>query len=324
MFQRRAAGAIVAVCAVILASCGSSPPAPVAPSQVIARVASQTVTLAQFDARYHSALVSLEQGSAPANNPAQTTALRTTILRSLIVDTVIREEATMLGLEATPAEIQAEIATDAQQAGGMSALETELAGAGGSIAQLEDEISASLNEQRVENHYAQARATLIEKILATGANFATTARNFSDDTGTSTTATGTSAKGGDLGILTAAELKTYDPAFSAAVQALEVNAYTRTPVHDAGGYDILMLYSKSAKGWGVRHLLIYAGTPYNVTDRPSWFTESLFTKVRQLCTMNEITVTLNNAGGNPCTSPRPSPTPANLSPTATPAAKPAG
>jgi hypothetical protein len=324
MFQRRAAGAIVALCALILASCGSSPPALVAPSPVIARVATQTVTLAQFDTRYHSALITLVQGGAPPNDPAQTTALRATILRSLIVDTVIREEAVKLGLEATPAEIHAEIAIDARQAGGMSALQTELAGVGGSIAQLEDEIRASLNEQRVENYYAQARAALIEKILATGANFATTARSFSDDTGTSTTGTGTSAKGGDLGILTAAQLKTYDPAFSAAVQALGVNAYTRTPIHDAGGYDILMLYSKSAKGWGVRHLLIYAGTPYNVTDRPAWFTESLFTAIRGLCTLNEITVTLNNAGGNPCTSPSPSPTPANPSPTATPAAKPGG
>jgi SurA N-terminal domain/PPIC-type PPIASE domain len=324
MFQRRAAVAITTVCAVVVvASCGSSPPPGPAPSQVIARVASQPITLAQFDTRYHSALISLQQVSAPANNPAQTTALRTRILRSLIVDTVLREEAAKLGLDATPSEIQAEIATDAQQAGGMSALETELASAGGSIAQLQDEISSGLNEQRVENHFAQARAALIEKILAAGANFATTARNFSDDTGTSATTTGTGAKGGDLGVLTAAELKTYDPAFSAAVQGLAVNAYTTTPVHDAGGYDIVMLYSKSAKGWGVRHILIYAGTPYSVTDRPGWFTESLFTAIRQLCTANEITVTLNNAGGNPCTSPSPSPTPGNPSPTATPA-KPAG
>ena len=73
-------------------------------------------------------------------------------------------------------------------------------------------------------------------------------KTYSDDTGTS-------AKGGDLGVLTAAQLKTYDPAFAAAVEALAVGAYTKTPVHDAGGYDIVMLYSKSAKGFGVRHIL---------------------------------------------------------------------
>lgn len=316
MFQARGAGAVAAVCAVVMASCGSSPAPRVTPSPVIARVASQTITLAQFNTRYHSALISLEQSNAPANDPAQTRALRTTILRSLIIDTVIREEAIKLGLEATPAEIQAEIASDAQQAGGMNALETALAGAGGSIAQLEDEITSGLNEQRVEDHFAQARAALIERILATGANFATSARNFSDDTGTSATATGTSAKGGDLGILTAAALTTYDPAFSAAVQALKVGAYTTTPVHDAGGYDIVMLYSKTAKGWGVRHILVYAGTPYNVRDRPGWFTESLFTTIRTLCTSNEIEVTLNNAGGNPCSAPSPSPSAASPSPKA--------
>ena len=39
-----------------------------------------------------------------------------------------------------------------------------------------------------------------------------------------------------------------------------------------------MVYSKTAKGWGVRHILIYAGNPYNVTDRPGWFTEVLFNR----------------------------------------------
>ncbi len=319
MFQRRGAGAVAAMCAVLMASCGSSPAPRVTPSPVIARVASQTITLAQFNTRYHSALISLEQSNAPANDPAQTRALRTTILRSLIIDTVIREEATRLGLVATPAEIRAEIATDAGQAGGMKALGTALAGAGGSIAQLEDEISSGLNEQRVEDHFAQARAALIERLLAGGENFATAARDFSDDTGSSATATsagGTSAKGGDLGILTATELTTYDPAFSSAVEALRVGAHTTTPVHDAGGYDIVLLYSRTAKGWGVRHILVYAGTPYNVRDRPGWFTESLFTTVSQLCTSNEIQVTLSNAGGNPCSAPSPSPSAASPSPKA--------
>ena len=47
-------------------------------------------------------------------------ALRAAILRSLILDTVIREEATKLGLEATSKEVAAEVAADAQQAGGQA------------------------------------------------------------------------------------------------------------------------------------------------------------------------------------------------------------
>ena len=314
MVHRRGGAAVAALCTVVIAACGSNQPAAVAASPVIARVASDTITLAQFNVRYQSASTSIEQGGAGKNPPpAAVTQLRAAILRSLILDTVIREEATRLGVVATPAEVSAEVATDAQQAGGLSALKTELAGAGGSIAQLEDEISSNLNEQRVENVFAQQRAALVETTLATGASFITTAKTYSDDSGS----TGTAAKGGDLGVLTATQLKTYDPSFATAVESLPVGAYTKTPVHDAGGYDIVMVYSKSAAGWGVRHILIYAGNPYNVMDRPGWFTDALFTAVNQLCAANQIVVSLTNAGGNPCT---PSPSPTAASPTPRPTA----
>lgn len=318
--HRRGGAAAVAACALVVAACGSNKPPPAAASTVIARVGSDNITLAQFNVRYQSADTSIVQGGGGDPPPAAVTQLRAAILRSLILDTVIREKAGELGLEATTAEVDAEVATDAQQAGGMSALKTELAGAGGSIAQLDDEIGSNLNEQRVENVFAQQRAVLIEGFLAKGASFIATAKTYSDDNGS----TGTAAKGGDLGVLTAAQLKTYDPVFATAVEALKIGAYTKTPVHDAGGYDIVMLYSKTAAGWGVRHILVYAGNPYNVMDRPSWFTEDLFTAVDQLCSANEIEVSLTNAGGNPCTSPSPSPSPAASSPKPTTTATPAG
>ena len=157
--------------------------------------------------------------------------MRTAILRSLILDTVIREKATILGLEATSKEIAAEVTTDAQQAGGMNALKAELASAGGSIAQLNDEISSNLNEERVENVFAEQRAAMVESMLAKGANFSATAKVYSDDSGS----TGTAAKGGDLGVLTPTVLKTYNPAFASAVKSTPVGKYTTTPVHDAGG-----------------------------------------------------------------------------------------
>ncbi len=307
------------MCAAFVAGCSSTPAHPTA-SPVIARVGSDAITIAQFNVRYQSACTSIKQGGGDCSGGAAVTQVRAAVLRSLILDTVIRQEATRLGLEATAQEVAAEVAADAHQAGGTGALQTELAGAGGSIAQLQDEISANLNEQRVEDVFAQQRAALVEQILARGGAFVATAKTYSDDSGT----TGTASKGGDLGVLTAAQLKTYNPAFAAAVESLAVGAYTKTPVHDAGGYDIVMVYSKRAQGWGVRHILIYAGDPYNVTDRPGWFQEALFSAVDQLCAANDIQVSLANAGGNPCPSPSPSPSPASPSPLPTATAKPPG
>jgi hypothetical protein len=307
---------MAAVCALALAACSSNKPA-ASPSPVIARVGAQTITLAQFNIRYQTAIVSVEQGGGPSNDPAQTTDLRTDILRSLIIDTVIREEATKFNLEATPAQVQSEVSSDAQQAGGMSALETELAGGGGSIAQLEDEIQSDINEQRLENLFAEQRAVMVEQLLAVkGASFTKIAATWSDDTGTNT-------KGGNLGVLTAANLASYDPAFSAAVKALAVGQYTTTPVHDAGGYDIVMLYAMSAAGWSVRHILISAPTPYSVTDRPGWFQEVIFAAIQKLCGANQIEVSLTNAGGNPCSAPTPSASPAAATPTPKATATPA-
>jgi hypothetical protein len=312
-------GVVGVVCLLVVTGCSSNKTASAPkPSPVIARVAGDTITLAQFNTRYNSALVSIEQGGGPTNNATQTTQLRETILGSLIIDTVIRQEATALGLEATPKEVQAQVAADAASDGGMSALETDLAGAGGSIAQLDDEVTSDLNEQRLEDNFAKARAATIEQVLASGATFSAakfiaTAKQYSDDTGTS-------AGGGDLGVLTKTQLTTYDPAFAAAVEGLAVGSYTKTPVHDAGGYDIVMLYSESAKGFGVRHILVYAGNPYDVMDRPNWFAESLFSQIATLCQKSEIDVTLTNAGGSPCTRATQSPSPSPAATTPTPGA----
>ena len=123
MLQRRGGAAVVALCAV-LAACGSSKPTPAKPSPVIARVGGNVITLAQFNIRYESAYTSIAQGGGSGGGPVAVTQLRAAILRGLISDTIIREEATKLGLESTPKEAAATVATDAQQTGGMSALET--------------------------------------------------------------------------------------------------------------------------------------------------------------------------------------------------------
>src|SRR5207302_530822 len=115
---------------------------------------------------------------------AMTTTVRASVLRSLILDTIIAQEAAAQGLAATDAQVQSEVDTEAAQAGGMSQLQSELAGAGGSIAQLRDEIRSQMNEQRLEDHFARGRAATVEQALAGGEAFAQAAMQYSDDTGT--------------------------------------------------------------------------------------------------------------------------------------------
>jgi len=110
-----------------------------------------------------------------------------------------------------------------------------------------------------------------------------------------------------MGALSAATLAADDPAFATAVRSLAVGAYTTNPVHDQGGYDISMLYARTASTWSVRHILVSAATPYTVTSRPDWFTEALFSTVEALCQQGQIQVYISDAGANPCVAPSPSP-----------------
>jgi parvulin-like peptidyl-prolyl isomerase len=296
----------VAVAACVVAACGGSTAATPAPSP-IAKVGPTVITQAAFNIRLQSTLVAIAQGGGPSNNATMEAEVRASVLRSLILDAIIAQEASAQGVAATAAQVQTEIDTDAAQAGGLSQLESELGGAGGSIAQLQDEIRSQLNEQRLEDRFAQARAAMVEGILAGGANFAQTAKQYSDDTGTNT-------KGGDLGALSADNLKADDPSFSTAVQSLAVGAYTKTPVRDSGGYDIIEMYAKTTTTWSVRHILIAAPLPYTVQNRPAWFSEALFAAVAQDCQAGAIHVYITDAGADPCAgapnlSPLPSPTP---------------
>jgi parvulin-like peptidyl-prolyl isomerase len=271
----------------------------------VAKVGATVITETAFNVRLHSTLVSIQQGGGPSADPAMQTSVRASVLRSLILDAIIAQEAASQGLAATDAQVQQEVDTDAQQAGGMSQLQTELASAGGSVAQLQDEIRSQLNEQRLENLFAEQRAAEVEQTLSGGADFAATAKDYSDDTGTA-------SKGGDLGALTAADLQSDDPAFANAVKTLQVGGYTHGPVHDSGGYDIIQLYAKTATTWSVRHILVAAPMPYTVQDRPEWFGESLFATVAQECQAGQIHVYIADTGADPCSGAP------NLSPAALP------
>jgi parvulin-like peptidyl-prolyl isomerase len=265
------------------------------------------ISRAAFDIRLQSTTVAIQQAGGPSHNATMESNLRATVLRSLILDAVIAQEAATEGVAVTNAEIQKEINAEAQQVGGMSQLQSQLASAGGSMAQLQDETRSRLNEQHVEDRFAQQRAALVEQTLRGGADFAQTAQQYSDDTGTA-------SKGGDLGALTEQDLAGDDAAFAGAVRSLAVNTYTTSPVHDSGGYDIIQLYDRSVTTWSARHILIAAPAQYTVQDRPAWFAESLFAAVAQDCQAGRVQVYLQNAGGDPCSG---APT---LSPAASPAA----
>jgi parvulin-like peptidyl-prolyl isomerase len=287
---------ITALCALVmgvLVACGSSAATPT-PSPAVARVATQVITQAAFDVRLQSAFTSIQQGGGPTSDPVMRTHVRASVLRSLILDTIIGIEANSRGIAANDAQVKAEVDADAQSVGGMSELGSQLAAAGGSLAQLQDSIRSRLNEQRLEDQFAQHRAAEVLQQLAGGADFATTAGQFSDDTGTNT-------KGGDLGAMSDADLTAGDAAFAAAVRALAVGEYSRTPVHDTGGYDIIKLDAKTATSWSVRHILVSAPVPYTVQNRPTWFAAALFSAVAQYCQQGEIHVYISDAGANPCT-----------------------
>ncbi len=305
VFSRLRWAALAVPCVAMIAACGGSqPPAGTPDSTPVARVGNDTITLGVFNARLQSTLTSIRQAGGPATgNSAMQTQLRVSVLRSLILDAVIAQEAAYQGLAATDAQVAAQVSVAAQQAGSTPALQTALAQAGGSITQLRDEIRSQLNEQRLEEFFAGQRAQEIENQLASGASFTALATSMSDDSGTST-------KGGDLGTLTAGDLTSDDADFAAAVKSLTRGAYTKVPVHDSGGYDIIQLYAKTGTTWSVRHILVAAPTPYTVKDRPQWFAASLFSAVAQYCKNNEIHIYVNDAGANPCSgAPSPAPGP---------------
>lgn len=260
---------------------------------MVARVGGTSITQAAFDVRLQSTLTSIEQGGGSTSNAAMRTQVRATVLRSLILDAVIASEAAAGKFSATQAEVQAQVDADAKAVGGLTTLEAQLASAGGSLAQLEDEIRSQLNEQRLEDAFAKARAVQVEQQLAAGTPFATVAKQMSDDVNTT-------GNGGDLGVLTAAQLASHDAAFVAAVRSQPLNTYSPAPVHDAGGYDIIDVYARTPTSWSVRHILVAAPTPYTVTSRPAWFSEALFVTVAQLCGAGQIHVYINDTGADPC------------------------
>ena len=222
-----------------------------------------------------------------------TAQVRASVLRSLLIDTVIAQEAAAAHVAATDSEIQAQVDADAQAAGGLTQLQTQLASAGGSLFQLRDELRSSLNEQKLEDLFAHQRAATVEQQLASGGNFAALATQFSDDTTTS-------AKGGNLGAVPRSQVEGDDPTYAAAVLALAPGAHTDPPIRDAQGYDIVALVSATPAALTLRHIIVFAPEPYTVKERPSWFAEAIFEALAQDCSAGMIHIYVANVGDDPC------------------------
>src|SRR5580700_10549201 len=106
-----------------------------ADSEVIAKVGTQTITEHQLDIRLESAETALSQAGSqtPKNsNDPMLEQLRADVLRSLISDAVIAQEAEYRHVAITNAEVNAQVAADQSAAGGASALQSQLSQAGGS------------------------------------------------------------------------------------------------------------------------------------------------------------------------------------------------
>jgi hypothetical protein len=276
-------------------ACANAPsPTPSAAAQVVARVGGATITNDIFQVRLKSALTAVTQAGGPSNNPAMTSQVRASVLRSLLIDTVIAQEATAARVVATAPEVQAQVDADTQTAGGVTQLATQLASIGGSLVQLRDEIRSSLNEQKLEDLFAKQRATEIEQQLGAGMAFATLAAQYSDDTATA-------SKGGALGAVTRAAIEGDDPAYTAAVLALRPGQHTDPPVRDAQGYDIVALESTTATALTLRHIIVDAPQPYTVKERPQWFSEAIFEALAQDCSAGQIHIYISDVGDNPCT-----------------------
>lgn len=292
-----------------------------APSDpVILVVGPDRVHQSVFDARVSVAVTAAQQGGGPQSSDPQypqfLASIRARVLQSLIIDTVIAQEARTRGVAATDADVEKEVTADTSIAGGGAQLATQLAEAGGSVAQLRDETRSRLNEAQLEDLLASQRAADALVQIKSGTDFGTVAQAYSDDQ----TSIG---KGGDLGSLSLDQLKGGDSAFLNALTALKVGQITDPPARDAAGYEILRVDAATATARSAHRILVAAPQPYTEKERPDWFTQAVLLAVSTDCSSGSIQVLLANAG-QPCGTSTPTAAPGSPGVPATPGASPSG
>jgi hypothetical protein len=265
----------------------------------VAKVGNQSIPRSLFDLRLSSALTAIQQGGGPQKGSsgydAMLTKLRASVLKSLIIDNVISQEATYRHLAASDAEVQKQVDADTRNAGGIDALKKQLSEAGGSLEQLRDEIRSRINEQRLEDQFAKQRADAVLQRLVAGEDFATRAKQVSDDDTTRD-------KGGDMGVLGDTQLDQDGKTFADAVRALPAAKLATAPVHDQAGSEVLRVDAVSPAGHAVHRILVAAPQTYTVKERPAWFLQSVVDAIGQYCSQGQLTVLISNAA-QPCATP---------------------
>jgi hypothetical protein len=288
------------VVAVALAGCGSpTTPGPTPSSGPVAQVGKQSIPRSLFDMRLTSALTAIQQGGGPQQGSSgygpMLSKLRADVLKSLILDSIIGQEAAFRHIAVTDAEVQKQVDADTTAAGGSGPLKTQLAEAGGSLDQLRDAVRSRINEQRLEDEFAKERADAILRRITAGEDLAVLAKLLSDDETSRD-------KGGDMGALTDTQLDQGDKTFAAAVRALQPGKLVAQPARDLAGYEILRLDAVGAAGHSVHRILVAAPQTYTVKERPNWFLQSLLEALAQYCNQGQLTVMMAGAA-QPCATP---------------------
>ena len=127
------------------------------------------------------------------------------------------------------------------------------------------ELKSRLYEQKLESSMALKRAQDTLAALNKGTDFASVAKQWSDDSGTA--ATGGQAK------FTAADLQQMDQSVKPALDALQPNQTSSAPVRGALGYFVFRVLTRDAAG--VSFDIVQVTAPdfqhYRKTERPTWF-----------------------------------------------------
>jgi hypothetical protein len=259
---------------------------------VIAQVGPDTVHQSLFDQRLSVVLVAVAQGGGPQKSdpqyPAFLSQVRARVLKNLILDTLIMQQARARNVATTDAEVASEVQIETAAAGGQNQLATQLAEAGGSLATLRDETRSRLNEAHLEEVWAQDRINEAIARLHAAARFEDVAADFSDDAQTN-------AKGGAVGSLSLDQLHAGDAAFAGAVLALQSGQTSPQPVRDDAGFEIVRLDSISATARSIHRILVAAPRPYTAKERPAWFTQAVLLALSQVCASNSLSVSIDTS-----------------------------
>lgn len=294
---------------ILAAGCGNPPSSTPTAGGAVAQVNGTAITQQQLDLRLRSTLGVLSGAGAPTGNAQMLGRVRGSVVRGLIFDTVIAQEAARQHLAASEADVNSQLTQSASDAGGQSQLQSQLAAANQSMDSLRDEIRSRLNEQGLEDFFARDRVTTVLQALAQGSDFGQLVSEYSDSPDTK-------PKAGQLGTLGDDQIRALlgDSAI-AALAALQPGDYTKAAARTKSGYEILRIDGAAAGGRALREILVAAPNPYTVRERPSWFSQQVFQAILDDCQRGHISVYVKDSGADPCAAGAPSTTPRPASPT---------